>query len=135
MKYKKIKNKSDRGKLIDKTLTLIREILIIERGPYDELNSKPAKGLGLFHILGKGSHPRLTIYKPNLILVNWMPLHFWHHHDPEKDKKFVEPLLIKRLGEHYRDELLAAEACQPILNMVEIQMQLEVRKLELKDLQ
>ena len=118
--------------LINKTKDLIREIWIIERGNKCELTGRPGNRLGLFHILTVGAHPRLELYGPNILLANWFPYHHMWHHDFEKAKLVIEPIIIKMLGKNYREDLLMAEAIQPKLSIVEIGAQYDARKKQLE---
>ena len=114
MKLPKSKH-SPRKKLREEIGRLQYQQLLKERGDRCELSGKPANGLGRFHILAVGSHPRLEFHSENVLLVNWLPLHFWWHHDIIKAKRIVEPLIIELKGKDYREKLLMIEVIQPRL--------------------
>lgn len=112
MKYPKPKKKSKRKILRDEIGALHLAYLIKKRGNRCQLSGKPANGLGRFHILSVGAHPRMEFLDQNIFLVNWKPLHFWWHHDFVKAKRNVEPLIIQLIGKDYRQKLLVLEKMQ-----------------------
>lgn len=130
----RIPRKSDRKKLDEKIKDLLRQILIIERGDRDELTGRPGNGLGLFHILLEGTHPRLKFYKRNLLLVNWFPYHYLWHHDYKRAKGEVEPKIIALRGKDYEQDLLIAERVQPRLTMFYLRNLHQAVRQELKEL-
>ena len=118
MRYR-INPKSDKKKLRDKINALQFDILKIERGEKDELTGRPANGLGRFHILPVGEHPRLEFCPLNILLVNWMPYHFWWHHYGRKSKKndWTENRIKEIKGVDYEERLLIIEKSMPIMSM------------------
>ncbi len=98
MKFRKVKNRSDRKKLRDDIGALQLILLKLQRGDKDEITGTPAKGLGRFHILRVASHPRLEFEPLNILLVNWMPTHFnWHHAGPNDPKNLKTLERIKEI--------------------------------------
>lgn len=114
MKPKKLSyyKKSERKKLRDEIGKLHFDYLVRKRGNRCEISKRPPNGLGRFHILSVGAHPKLEFVDENVLLVNWLPYHYWWHHDIEKARKFVEPVVIKLRGVDYRERLLAIEKIQ-----------------------
>lgn len=131
---KPIKQKSSKQLIIDKTLDVIREILKIERGNRDEFTGLPGRKLGLFHIMLQSSHPRLKFCRQNMILTEWMPYHYWYHHDNKKTKRIVIPLIIKLRGVNYEQDLLIQEAMQPKQSIHWLRVYLMAVRQELKEL-
>lgn len=112
MRYKKIRTKSSRARLIQKIQDLIREILKIERGDKCELCDCVGVNVGVFHILPVGAHPKLRFSFENLLLSCWHPCHFSWHHDFYKAKE-IEKKIIKLRGLDYEQKLRALEVQIP----------------------
>ena len=108
-----IKKKSDKKILREEIGKLHFEYLKAKRGSRDELSGRPAKSLGRFHIIPISECPKLEFIDENVLLVNWMPLHYWWHQDYKKAQRIVEPLIIKLRGPDYRERLLAIDKMQP----------------------
>ena len=69
--------------------------------------------LGLFHILGKGSHPRLRFYEENLLIAGWFCCHFPFHHDYYDARDRIVPRIKEIVGNDYEEVLLAVERTMP----------------------
>jgi len=124
--------KSKRMKLIDKCEDLLREILKIERGDKDELTGAPPKMLGLFHILEKGTYPKIRLHKVNLLLVNWFPTHFDWHHNFYKARD-IEVLIKQCIGNDYEQRLQLLNRNAPRLDMLALEMRYGELERELKE--
>ena len=107
--------------LIIKCEDLMRASLIKERGNFCQLSGRPANGLGLFHILPKGEYPRVRLHPYNLLLVNWLPYHYWWHHDCYK-KEMIEELIRKAIGKNYLTELKTINATAPKMDMFRLNL-------------
>lgn len=125
--------KSERAKLIKKCEDLLREILKIERGNKDELTGAEPNKLGLFHILEKGTYPKIRLHKENVLLVNWFPTHFDWHHNFYKARD-IELLMKQRLGNDYEERLKLLNRNAPRLDMLALKMRHEELKRELETL-
>ena len=108
---KKIKKQSERGRLRAEIGKLQFDYLVRKRGAICELSNQPANGLGRFHILSVGAHPRLEFCEENILLVNWLPHHYNWHHSFEKAKE-IEKLIMKLRGINYKYRLYALERLQ-----------------------
>jgi len=106
------------SKLIIKMDAIWFKVLKKERGEFDEIDEHPANGLGTFHILCKGNHPRLRYFWENSLLVNWLPHHYnWHHYAHNDEQyKVVEKGIIKKRGKNYCNDLLILERSAPKLD-------------------
>lgn len=133
LKRSRLKSKSTKRVLIDDCKTLLRKILIAERGAGCELSGRPANGLGLFHILPEGRYPRISLHPQNLLLVNWHPYHYIWHHDPHR-KDEVESKIKRLRGENYKEELLKVNALAPKLTMTQLNNIYVVLKIEVESL-
>lgn len=109
--YRKPKQKSNRKKLREDIGKIHLEILKIRRGEFDEIDGRPANGLGRFHILEISTNPKLEFVDENILLVNWLPHHFnWHHYGEGSPRNDLTLKRIKELrGEDYRATLRAKE--------------------------
>ena len=108
---KPIKNKSSRKKLREAIGKIHFEILKIRRGGFDEIDGRPANGLGRFHILEISTNPRLEFVDDNVLLVNWLPHHFnYHHYGPaSKRNELTMNRIVELRGPDWRDKLLERE--------------------------
>ena len=113
---KKIKKQSERGRLRAEVGKLQFDYLVRKRGAICELSNQPANGLGRFHILSVGAHPRLEFCEENILLVNWFPHHYAWHHSYEKAKE-IEKLIMKVRGPSYKDRLYVLEKLQQKISM------------------
>lgn len=105
-----------KGKSIyEKLDALWFKILKHERGEVDEIDGRPANGLGTFHILCKKNHPRLRYARENSLLVNWLPHHFNWHHYTHNDEQYqvVDRAIVKLRGKDYKLQLMAIEYTMP----------------------
>jgi len=119
--------------MYDKCEALLREILKIERGDRCQICGRTADNIGLFHILPKGSHSKLRLYKANLLLACWLPCHSTWHHEYKK-AKHIEKRIKEICGENYEEELLKLEAMVPKQGLVYLSMIHAGLKQELEDL-
>ena len=135
MKHKPLKSKSAKGKLVAEIDHLFLRILKKERGEKDEIDGRPANGLGMFHILPKGRYPRLRWARQNVLLVNWFPYHFSYHHDnpghPVYD--FVVRRICELRGKDWRKGLLMLEKQMPRQTMSWLRMFRTALRRELKE--
>ena len=110
-KRRAVSKLSDRGKLIKACDKLHFEILKLKRNARDEISGMPASGLGRFHILSTGAHPRLRYVDDNVLLCNWYPFHFgWHHwgaNDPRNNA--IIKKIVELRGADYEQKLLERE--------------------------
>lgn len=111
MRYKKIKNKSDKKIIRDKIGKLHLEILRMERGLRCEICGKYNPSVGRFHIISVARSPRLEFCDDNILLSCWMPCHYsWHHMGPldKRNERTVE-IIKKKLGEDWESNLREKE--------------------------
>jgi len=111
MKFKKLRNKSEKKILRDKIGDLHRKVLMKNRKNYDtcEICGRSPVRLGRFHILPIGTYPKLEFCDENILLTCWMPCHFNWHHDNEKGNAIRE-IIKQKLGEDIFDRLKAHDA-------------------------
>ena len=140
--YKQLKTQSERGEYIKLCLDLLTKIVKKEKGAKCQLCGKAENqvpfGLCLHHILSRQAHPRLILYRPNLLLVCWSPFYYQNfchniiHHKTEDDarKQAIMQKMKKILGEDYRNKLLIAERGQPKQNLFQLKSTYEALKVE-----
>ena len=116
--------KSERAKLIAKCEKLIREDKLRMAGGKCQFCGSQ-KGLGLFHILSKGAHPRIRLHEDNLLIVCWLPCHYKFHHDAFWSRDVAFPKIAKLCGENWEQDLLDLERTAPKLGMVQLREKLE----------
>lgn len=114
-----MKKKSERQKWIDKCEDLIREQKFKLFGRKCQFCGKTA-GLGLFHILGKGSHPRIRLHEDNILIAGWFCCHFRWHHDPYFARNYIFPKINAICGEGWEDYLLQLNRTEPKLGLMRI---------------
>jgi len=137
------KSKSLRGNLLKQCDTLIRKILLHERGDTCQLCGKRQKdlhfALSLFHILEKGIYPGIRYHRDNLLLACWSPKKYyympychnlWHHN---KDR--IKPKVIELCGENYEERLKILDKKGMRTNsfnlmLLKVALQQELKKLE-----
>jgi len=114
---KPIRKKSSKMALIAKIEDLIRKELKEERGEVCELCRKETcRPVGLFHILSKGTYPRIRLSKANLLLVGWMPCHYIFHNNPYKAIKIIKRIKELR-GKDFEEKLKILDKTMPKLTM------------------
>jgi len=116
-------------KLKEKIDDLLLEKLKSERGDKCELCGGRNQ-LGLFHVLSKGSHPRLRCHERNLLIAGWFCCHFIFHHDFYIARDRIIPKIKELLGEDYEEQLWALERTLPILDRMELESIYENLKAE-----
>ncbi len=133
---KSIKKKSAKKILRDECGKLHLEVLKIKRGAKDEIDGRPANGLGRFHILEVSTNPRLEFVDENILLVNWLPSHFnWHHYGEGSPKNIKTLQRIKELrGDDYRNKLEYIEKFMEKHDELYIRCRIGELKKELEDL-
>ena len=115
-----MKKKSDKAKLIEKCEAIIREKKFKLFGRKCQFCGNTS-GLGLFHILSKGTHPRIRLLEDNLLISCWFRCHHDFHHNPYFARDVIFPKIRKICGDDYEVNLLEAEAMAPKLNMVRLE--------------
>ena len=110
---------SERMKWIKKCEKLIRENKFKLFGKRCQFCGKKA-GLGLFHVLSVGSHPRLRLHEDNLLIAGWYCCHYKWHHDPFFARDIMFPKLVKLLGKRWEEDLWELERTMPKLNLIRI---------------
>ena len=123
------KKKTERAELIEKCEKLIREDKLRMVGNKCQFCGRTA-GLGLFHILSKGAHPRIRLHEDNLLIVCWLPCHHRFHHDPFWSRDFAFPKIAEICGDDWEQHLLELEMTSPKLGIMQLRDTLE--KLEEK---
>jgi hypothetical protein len=113
MKKKKIKI----SRLIERIDDLLLEKLKTERGSRCQICGKTMQ-LGLFHVIPKGSHPRLRFTERNLLIVGWFCCHLPFHHDYYIARDRIIPRIKELLGENYEEELLTLETTLPRMDRI-----------------
>ena len=114
---KKPKRPLKLSKILEKIDDYLLAELKEERGTRCELCGK-SQQLGLFHVLPKGTHPRLRLSKSNLLIAGWFCCHLpWHHSYYEARDRLV-PRIKELLGDDYEERLLALEMTLPKLDRV-----------------
>lgn len=139
MKYKYIKKISKRQVLINSCLDLIRKIMIIERGgPICDFCGKEQRNISIFHILNRSTHPKLILYRKNLLLACWSPYYYQkcchniYHNNPERTIKELIPRIKELRGKDYEQDLLIAEKIQGKLNLTALNLYKRALEDELK---
>lgn len=112
--------------------SLFFQILKKERGCRCQLCGR-RENVGTFHILPKGSHPRLRYARDNVILACWMPCHHTWHHDIYKAKA-IEKKIMMLLGEDYEERLLKLEVTMPRHSSTYLEVLLIAFRKELDEL-
>ena len=120
---KRIRQYSPRGQTIKDCLDLIRKIMVAERGgPICDFCGREQNNISIFHILNRSTHPRLILYRENLLLACWdtryyaKRCHNLYHNDPEYTQKRLIPKIKELKGDDYKENLLIAEKMQGKLN-------------------
>ena len=134
MKRTPLRKVSDRGRLIKEAEKLLRQILKDKRGNKCEVCGRKPADLGLAHILPKGKYPSLRLYPENILLLCWMPCHyFWHHDRDDARAKRVEAKIIKKLGADWLDTLRVKAKLMPRLTEFQICLYIYAFKQETKE--
>jgi len=132
-----MKKISDRQRIINFCLDLIREKLKRERGNQCEICGRTPNNLGLFHIIRRSRSPRLILNTFNLLLTCWLPCHkIWHTfgpNDPHTER--IENRIKELRGNDYMDLLYQAEAIAPKQSLSYLKLTLAVLKQEQERLQ
>jgi len=133
MKRTMLRKKSPKMKLIDSCESLLRKILILERGDRCEicLTQHPYK-LGLFHILNKKDFPRLRLHADNILLAGWACCHKRFHNDPYFARDVVWPRIAEILGQNWETILKVLNSTLPKLSMFELNLKKKVFEMELE---
>ena len=118
------KKKSERAELIEKCERLIRDDKLKRVGNKCQFCGR-TQGLGLFHILSKGAHPRLRLHEDNLLIVCWLPCHSQFHHDPFFARDTIFPKIVEIMGEDWEQYLLDLERSLPKLGIIQLREKLE----------
>ena len=105
---KKPKKPRKISRIIEDIDDLILAELIAERGPRCQICGG-YKQLGLFHIIPKGSHPRLRFHRDNLLIAGWFCCHLPFHHSYYEARDRIVPRIKDIVGNDYEEVLLAAE--------------------------
>jgi len=116
--------KSERAKLIEKCERLIREDKLRMVGNKCQFCGRTA-GLGLFHILSKGAHPRIRLHEDNLLIACWFPCHHQFHHSPYIARDVIFPKIAEICGEDWEEYLLELERSLPKLGLIQLREKLE----------
>ena len=142
---KPISKSSLRHKLIEEALYYIREIKKIENGNRCDICGRHQDQLPFplssFHILRRSAHPRLVLYRPNILIACWtkntyLPYchNIWHHFD-KRENRYIE--VIKRIEIKigldlpiYEERLKIAEVTLPKLSLFNIENMRFVYKVE-----
>ena len=127
-----MKKAKTRKKLIKECENMLRDILKIERGERCEI-CKRSGNVGLFHILSKGSHPRLRFTQENILLAHWFPCHNDWHHNYFK-ARVIEKRIKELRGEDYEMKLKKLNVTAPRLSKFRIQLLYEAYKQILEQL-
>lgn len=132
---KKGKSKTkERTKLIGEVEELIREYKFKLLGKKCQFCGKTGQ-LGLFHVLGKGAHPRLRLHGDNILISCWFPCHHNFHHNPYYARDIIFPKIAKLLGDDWEERLLELERTEPKLNLQRIKELYEEYKAKNRQLQ
>ena len=121
--------KSERTKWIDKCKKLLREDKFRLFGRICQFCGG-AGGLGLFHILNVGSHPRIQLHEENLLIAGWYCCHHKFHHDPYFARDIIFPKIDKICGKGWEERLSELNKTAPKLNLIRIKERYD----ELKEL-
>ena len=114
-----MRKKSERAKWIEKTEKLIREQKFKLFGKKCQFCGRTT-GLGLFHILGKGAHPRIRLHEDNMLIACWLPCHHNFHHDPYFARDVIFPKIAELCGKNWEQDLLDLERTEPKLSLQRI---------------
>ncbi len=112
MKRKPIKKISDRGRVVQGIINLLREDIKKKKGEGCEVCGR-LENVGLHHVLERSRCPRLIVHRENLILLCWnchFALHRFTKNHPQY--KRVEERLEKILGKDYENYLLTLDKMQ-----------------------
>jgi len=123
-------SKSERGKIVKELDSLLFQILCKERGKMCELCGRTI-GVGTFHILPKGSHPKLRYAQINCLLACWLPCHQSWHKDYFKAKA-IDKKIRQIVGQDYEEKLIKIEVMQPRHDMTYLKTLLHAFKEILK---
>jgi hypothetical protein len=109
----------------------MKQVLRLERGCRCQICNKPDQKVGVFHIIGKGSHPRLRYNKENLLLCCWFPCHSdWHKNFYKA--QLIEKKIIQLLGRDYKERL---ERLNAVSSKIDIKLTYFILKEQLKKLE
>ncbi len=111
--------KSERAKWIEKCEKLIREQKFKLYGKRCMFCGRTT-GLGLFHVLSKGAHPRIRLHEDNLLISCWFPCHHDFHHNPFFARDVIFPKIEHLLGKDWEQNLLELERTMPKLSLTRI---------------
>lgn len=120
MRIRRIKKRSSKGALIQRTIDLMREIMKLERGEKCEICGKATKDLGVFHIMPVGQYKRIRFYFQNTLLVCWFPCHNDWHHNIFKAREIYKKIQELR-GENFEEELKTINKIAPKISIFQIQ--------------
>jgi len=113
MKWYPKRKKSDKKKLRERVGAVLLEVLKLERNNDGvcEICGRRTANLHKFHILSVGAHPKLEFVKENILLTDWQPCHYLHHHAGADDPRAVKIIdRIKELrGPDYRETIKAKQ--------------------------
>ena len=126
---------SDKKKLREKVGAVLLQVLKLERNNNGtcEICGRHTNQLGKFHILSVGAHPKLEFVKENILLTDWMPCHYTHHHagaDDPRALKIIERIKELR-GSDYRQRLIGMKQNVSTMSEVYLMCKLEEFKQEL----
>jgi len=127
---KPIRKQSDRGKLVKRVDALLFTLIKRERGERCQLCGRTTN-LTPFHILPKGTYPKLRFNCRNILIACWFPCHNDWHSNYYKAKN-IEKKIIKLLGEDYEVDLKMANECQQSFSPVYLKTLEQALKNELK---
>ncbi len=111
-------SKSPYSKLLKVCADLLFKVLLKERGPECEICGRTSGTgrLGKFHILPKGTYPRIRFYEQNILIVGWRCCHDNWHSDYFEGRE-IEKRLKELRGEDYEKQLKFANTIASTLNM------------------
>lgn len=124
---------SVRQKIIKKCDKLLSQIILLERGSMCEICGKRSN-LGAFHILNKGTYPRIRFNKANILIAGWYCCHHPYHHNYYTARDRIIPKIKELRGDDYEDELRKLDAIAPKHNTLYLELLHEALKIELEAL-
>lgn len=145
---KPIRQVSDRQKVINACLDMIRIIIKHERGAKCEICGRNEAvlpyPLGLFHVLDRQRYSQIQLEQSNILLACWVPntynvkyCHNIWHHLPGSDPAYqrVEKRIKELVGVNYRDKLGILVKCAPKLSMTRLGIIYVCLKQEMKGIE
>ncbi len=132
---KPIKKRSAKGRQLDRMDALQSQILRRKRGKKCEICGRPARCV--FHILEKGTYPRIRYFEWNLLWTCWDYCHDpWHHYGPRHPKtRWIENEVIRLRGDNYDSDLKIQDAIHPRMKPFQVDIIEAGLKQELHGLQ